>query len=491
MSKLTSIVLEGYKSFGAKTEIPIAPLTVFTGLNNSGKTIAINSLLTLKQSYENMNLRNSLLLNGKLVSNGEYSGTLHFYSDLGKGKCITFENTFSIDRTVSTTDFSSEDEIHSFDLLSEIFEDVANIVKINVLNKVTIKSDEDLYNKIENQYIKLTAYYENGKEHNTTIEISNRDEDGYIVLLTNFFYNTGTVKPINVDLMCSSCYFNNAFLSDAYIEIVKPDWVEKNVVMYRLHNIFKAITLLYNGIKYLSPYRVVNNKIEYYEDIGIDVGINGEYTFEIIKYFGDKKSKLFFVPPNSNYDSTPSLSYAINEWLDNLGMNEYDTSVCIRNGDFDDFNVNNVGNGVKQVLPILVKGLLLNENETLILEQPETFLHPKAQLALADFLIEMIKRGKRVIVETHSDHIINRLVRRVSEDDAERFITDKVKILFFENKKYEDGKYTTVVEYKINPIKGFVGVSEDFFSQYSKEISDIFDIALENIKRNGKENKEN
>ena len=68
---------------------------------------------------------------------------------------------------------------------------------------------------------------------------------------------------------------------------------------------------------------------------------------------------------------------------------------------------------------------MLNPNELLCLEQPEIHLHPKAQMAIADFLIAMAVSDRGVIVETHSDHVINRIVQRMMEDPqiAKNFFT--------------------------------------------------------------------
>ena len=63
-------------------------------------------------------------------------------------------------------------------------------------------------------------------------------------------------------------------------------------------------------------------------------------------------------------------------------------------------NIKHVGYGISQVLPIIVEGLVMSENGTLIIEQPEIHLHPKIQSQLFDFLYSLILQGKKVIVET-------------------------------------------------------------------------------------------
>jgi len=78
--------------------------------------------------------------------------------------------------------------------------------------------------------------------------------------------------------------------------------------------------------------------------------------------------------------------------------------------------IKHVGFGISQVLPIIVEGLLMGNNSTIILEQPEIHLHPKIQSLLFDFLYSLTLQGKKVIVETHSDHFITRMRRRVAEN---------------------------------------------------------------------------
>ena len=76
-----------------------------------------------------------------------------------------------------------------------------------------------------------------------------------------------------------------------------------------------------------------------------------------------------------------------------------------------------VGFGVSQVLPVLVLCYYVPEGSILILEQPEAHLHPKVQSELADLLIEVVKnRGLQIILESHSEHLLIRLMRRIAEE---------------------------------------------------------------------------
>ena len=75
-----------------------------------------------------------------------------------------------------------------------------------------------------------------------------------------------------------------------------------------------------------------------------------------------------------------------------------------------------VGFGVSQVLPVLTACYYAPEGSTLILDQPEAHLHPKAQSELADVLIDVVtNRGIQIILESHSEHLLLRLMRRIAE----------------------------------------------------------------------------
>ncbi len=76
------------------------------------------------------------------------------------------------------------------------------------------------------------------------------------------------------------------------------------------------------------------------------------------------------------------------------------------------------GFGYSQLFPILVRGLLANRGSVMIVEQPELHLHPALQVRLAEFFVDMIRAGKQVLLETHSEHIVNAIRVLAAEDDS-------------------------------------------------------------------------
>ena len=127
-------------------------------------------------------------------------------------------------------------------------------------------------------------------------------------------------------------------------------------------------------------------------------------------------------------------------------------------------NIADVGFGVSQVVPIIIHGLLLDQYSTLMIEQPELHLHPKMQMKLADFFLALAIDRKNLIIETHSEHIINRLVRRVVEDTDNQFIR-LVGINFVSSTK-KGSKIDKVV---LSDGDGIVNWPDEFFDQAADE----------------------
>jgi hypothetical protein len=80
-------------------------------------------------------------------------------------------------------------------------------------------------------------------------------------------------------------------------------------------------------------------------------------------------------------------------------------------------NLKDVGVGVSQVLPVIVAALFAERGHIVIIEEPESHLHPLAQAQLAELFVEVNReRGVQFIIETHSEHLLLRLQRRVAEE---------------------------------------------------------------------------
>ncbi len=88
-----------------------------------------------------------------------------------------------------------------------------------------------------------------------------------------------------------------------------------------------------------------------------------------------------------------------------------------------------VGLGYNQILPVIVQGLLTPPGGLVIFEQPEIHLHPDVQAKLIKFFVGLAKAGRRVLVETHSSHMIEHLCLEIARDDT-NWLVHNAKTLF-------------------------------------------------------------
>ncbi len=89
----------------------------------------------------------------------------------------------------------------------------------------------------------------------------------------------------------------------------------------------------------------------------------------------------------------------------------------------------NMGFGVSYALPIVVAGLIADSSTVLLIENPEAHLHPAGQSSMGRFLAHVAAQGTQVILETHSDHVLNGI--RLAIVDSHPLEHDHARVLFF------------------------------------------------------------
>ena len=94
-------------------------------------------------------------------------------------------------------------------------------------------------------------------------------------------------------------------------------------------------------------------------------------------------------------------------------------------------NLIDVGYGVSQALPVLTELLRPDGPTMFLLQQPEVHLHPQAQAALGTLFCQVAAGGRQLVIETHSDYIIDR-VRMDVRDGTTGLKPEDVSILYFE-----------------------------------------------------------
>lgn len=126
----------------------------------------------------------------------------------------------------------------------------------------------------------------------------------------------------------------------------------------------------------------------------------------------------------------------------------------------------NVGFGLTQLFPVLVELLAANAGDVVIVENPEVHLHPKAQQDIGELLALVASCGVQVIVETHSDHVLNGVRLAVKGHGA--VAPSEVEIHFFS--RDSDGASRRVSP-KIDADGRLDAWPEGFFDQFDQALA--------------------
>jgi energy-coupling factor transporter ATP-binding protein EcfA2 len=123
-------------------------------------------------------------------------------------------------------------------------------------------------------------------------------------------------------------------------------------------------------------------------------------------------------------------------------------------------NLMDVGYGVSQILPLIVDAQRASANTMLLLQQPEVHLHPKAQAALGSMIKDWVSKSKKtVVVETHSDYLVDRLRIEVKRGQLK---PSDIKIFFLEKKGSQTKMHSLEIDDQGNVLNAPDGY-RDFF----------------------------
>lgn len=136
----------------------------------------------------------------------------------------------------------------------------------------------------------------------------------------------------------------------------------------------------------------------------------------------------------------------------------------LRNSDTAEFHRPvHTGFGLTQTLPIIVAALSASKDGILLIENPEVHLHPAGQALIGKFLAEVADAGVQVLLETHSDHVLNGVRRAVK---AECLVSDKVAIHYFRPRSDPGSQVLSPVMDDMGNIDDW---PEGFFDQFDKD----------------------
>jgi len=168
-------------------------------------------------------------------------------------------------------------------------------------------------------------------------------------------------------------------------------------------------------------------------------GIYGEYAVSFLEKARRTKTEVSheLIHPK---ESRKFLDSQVNYWLKYILDTELKTEEIVGTNQvkasFKNGNAfvrpKNIGSGISYLTSILIVCLSAKPDQIIIIENPEIHLHPKAQAKIGEFLAFVASKGVQIIIETHNDHLINRLRYEVYE---KRLKQDEIIIHYKENMK--------------------------------------------------------
>lgn len=187
----------------------------------------------------------------------------------------------------------------------------------------------------------------------------------------------------------------------------------------------------FSNLYYVGPLRGYPERSYIWSGEQVDhVGWRGERAVEAILAArnrrigrGYRKTKQPFEKVVARWLNTMNLISSFEVRAIAVHRKEYEVLIRRTRKGSSVVNLTDVGFGLSQVLPIIVQSFYAPKGSTIIFEQPEIHLHPRVQADLADLFIEAIHsreggddRNNQLIVESHSEHFLRRLQRRIAEE---------------------------------------------------------------------------
>ncbi|MDQ2885543.1 MAG: DUF3696 domain-containing protein [Chloroflexota bacterium] len=453
---LKSWSIENFKPIVNSGELKLAPVTVLAGLNSSGKTSLLQSILMIAQTLSNPIADRPLILNGPTVRLGTFEDVLSDFSTTRSITCA-FElgEVYRSEEDLLSTgeswnyklkvQFSSANE-NSASSAIEAAKVIVNNIAIELIfesghiefaigsgplpveeffkheirdsflfESITEKELQQFLDDVAPEYLRMALY---GRErHNYLGECElnedlpsvdfpdNRIKEHFQVLATlAHFLPSHLIRKVQNDSLATSTHKN--VLTTEYLTYL--DGAVRQITSFFTYQ-----------VRYLGPLRFDPTTTQRQFSSGEldDVGSRGEHA--ALVYQQNQLAEIKYYNPFSRKVEVATLQVALDSWIRYLdvadqiraeatGISDVIWKVVLK-PEQNPRVLPDVGFGVSQVLPILVMGLLAPENTLLIIEQPELHLHPRVQARLGDFFVGLSKCSKQCLIETHSENLVNQL----------------------------------------------------------------------------------
>lgn len=213
----------------------------------------------------------------------------------------------------------------------------------------------------------------------------------------------------------------------------------------------------------------------------LEVGIQGEYCAHLLAVLGDRSMQSTDrFHPNYSERVPRLLKYEVEQWLSEIarpievnGERQPASTVAglwYRIPGSEMVRSTNMGFGITYALPIILAGLVAVEGGIMVVENPEAHLHPAGQSRMGVFLAWLAGKGVQVIVETHSDHVLNGMRRAIAEHS---YISASSSIVHFFSQTEDDEFKTNSVPLRFEANGSVSNWPKGFFDQYQIDVATL------------------
>lgn len=496
---ITEITIENFKGIGAPVTIPLKPITLLFGANSAGKSTILKSLAYFRDVLKIWRHPDQLNLSGEKVAIGDFRSAVHGHDE---NRAISI----AIDVQRPEPVLHGKEGKKKTRTWADIIETMFSGFKVETLRvEIIVSSDnlalaaiwlnDQLVLWVDGESIELKRDSEFVRKY--FLEWGRRDEEDWFT--TEELQNADLKFLLTLEEQIDFSRPWSSYIWEAEL------WSADDIGEARqaAKKAYELCAVVLGGLdrhlksqRYIGPLRAIPEHHQRFGSIPADAWYSGlaawrelqkilrgeapyyrlsldlshagfiDMTKQALEEIGRLKIgytpvlKTIFSVEGLPETGNKSANERIRALLENGGVCSERQELVLRSESGIEVEPCAVGTGVSQALPIAV-GAFAEGCRLMMVEQPELHLHPRLQCDLADVFVSNIHRhtDRKFLIETHSEHLILRLLRRIREtsqgnleDKVLALTPDQVGVLYVEESK--DG--TRISELRIGPDGQFI-----------------------------------